>query len=143
MLSKGKIILMAIVLAVLVIVPVSAEDANSTDTVMADDLQITTEALSTTHAVSGNTFADIQNAIDNAKEGDTIELSGDYVGNGSEIRIDKALDIQGKGKTTLDADKKSSIFSVFSRNTNIYQIYSSSTAAEVQSTLLRFIHLSV
>ena len=105
MLSKGKIILMVIVLAILLIVPVSAEDANSTDAVLADDLQITTEALSTTHAVSGNTFADIQNAIDNAKEGDTIELSGDYVGNGSEIRIDKALDIQGKGKTTLDADE--------------------------------------
>lgn len=144
MLSKGKIILMAIVLAVLVIVPVSAEDANSTDVSLADDFQITPETLSATHTVSGNTFGDIQNAIDNAQEGDTIELSGDYVGNGSEIRIDKALNIQGKGKTTLDADKKSSIFSVFSKNTNIANlfIFNSSGSAVYSSEIYSFVCLN-
>ena len=38
--------------------------------------------------------------------------------------------------------KKAAYFQ-FSAEIRIYQIYSSSTAAEVQSTLLRFIHLSV
>ena len=144
MLSKGKIILMAIVLAILLIVPVSAEDANSTDVALTDDFQVTPETLSTTHTVSGNTFGDIQNAIDNAREGDTIELSGDYIGNGSEIRIDKALNIHGKGKTTLDADKKSSIFSVFSKNTNIANLFilNSSGSAVYSSEIYSFVCLN-
>lgn len=144
MLSKGKIILMAIVLAILLIVPVSAEDANSTDVALTDDFQVTPETLLTTHTVSGNTFGDIQNAIDNAREGDTIELSGDYIGNGSEIRIDKALNIHGKGKTTLDADKKSSIFSVFSKNTNIANLFilNSSGSAVYSSEIYSFVCLN-
>ena len=53
--------------------------------------------------VTGNTFQDIQDAIDNANEGDTLELSGTYYGNGTEIAINKQLTIQGDGSTVLDA----------------------------------------
>ena len=37
------------------------------------------------------TFTDIQTAIDNASENDTIELEGTYKSQGSEIKIDKAI----------------------------------------------------
>ena len=128
-LHNGRIILMAIFLAVLIVImPVSAEDANSTDIALADemasgnDLQITQDdALSATHTVAGNTFDDIQNAIDNAREGDTIELSGNYTGNGTEIKIDKSLNIQGNA--ILDANKKSSVFCISSeKTTNIIDL---------------------
>lgn len=52
--------------------------------------------MSATHKVSGNTFEDIQKVIDNAKSGDTISLSGKYIGKGSMIKISKELKIEGK-----------------------------------------------
>lgn len=129
---NGRIILMAIfIAALLVILPVSSADINSTDIALADemasgnDLQFTQDdTLSTTHTVYGNTFDDIQIAIDNAQEGDTIELSGNYIGNGSEIRIDKSLNIQGNGNAILDANKKSSVFCISSeKTTNIINLF--------------------
>ena len=124
MLSKRKIILIAVIVAFLAILPVCAEDANSTDVSSEDNLQIPQEdVVSSTHTVTGNTFDDIQDAIDNANEGDTIELSGNYTGNGREININKPLNIQGNGKTILDANKKSGIFSVSGKNTKIINLH--------------------
>ena len=54
------------------------------------------EILETSHenttletSVSGDTFADIQTAIDSAADGDTIELKGLYNGSGTAIMVDK------------------------------------------------------
>ena len=58
------------------------------------------------------TFTDIQTAIDNASENDTIELEGTYKSQGSEIKIDKAITISSKNGATLDAQFKSNIFNI-------------------------------
>ena len=73
-----KITLMAIFLiSLLAITAVGAADENATDNAMAvDNTAIATENtlkttdsenLSTAHTVSGNTFADIQNAVNTAR----------------------------------------------------------------------------
>ena len=76
----------------LAISAVSASDINvtgeiaSAEEVMDDNLErIQEDNVSTTHTVAGSTFEDIQIAIDNSVSGDTIELSGNYAGNGKVI----------------------------------------------------------
>lgn len=64
------------------------------------------------HTVTGNTFADIQKTVNNAKDGDTIKLSGTYHSGDkyNPILISKKLTITGTSGTVLDGDGKSSIF---------------------------------
>ena len=67
--------------------------------------------LGSTINVEGNTFTDIQNAINNANEGDTIYLQSPYyTGLGTEITISKKLTIIGFEGCTLDAQQQSRIF---------------------------------
>lgn len=62
--------------------------------------------------VGGDTFADIQTAIDSASEGDTIELEGIYKGSGTSIIIDKNnLTIIGND-AILDGQGQSRILNV-------------------------------
>ena len=63
-----------------------------------------------TSANEEKTFTDIQTAINNASENDTVELEGTYKSQGSEIKIDKAITISSKNGATLDAQFKSNIF---------------------------------
>ena len=66
-----------------------------------------------THYPNGNTFQDIQDAINRAKSGDVIDLGGrTYIGNGTPILINKSIYIFGQGSTraTLNAQNQSSIF---------------------------------
>ena len=67
--------------------------------------------LGNTITVEGSTFNAIQNAINSAKAGDTIYLSGTYTGSGTQININKHLTIIGSDGCTLDAQGKSDIFS--------------------------------
>lgn len=60
------------------------------------------------------TFDDVQKAIDDAKENDTIELNGTYYGNGRQISLEKSLTFQGKENATFDAQKLSRIFLITS-----------------------------
>ena len=69
-----------------------------------------------TSANEEKTFTDIQTAIDNASENDTIELEGTYKSQGSEIKIEKAITISSKNGTTLDAQFKSNIFNISNVN---------------------------
>ena len=63
-------------------------------------------------SVSGDTFADIQTAIDSAGDGDTIELDGLYKGSGTAITIDKNnLTLIGND-ATLDGRGQSRILSI-------------------------------
>ena len=62
--------------------------------------------------VGGNTFADIQTAIDSAASGDTLELNGLYKGSGTPVIIDKNnLTIVGND-AILDAQGQSRIFNI-------------------------------
>lgn len=54
---------------------------------------------------SGNSFDDIQTAINKAKENDVIELSGTYKTSYDQLNLNKSLTIQGSSKgATLDFD---------------------------------------
>ena len=51
---------------------------------------------------TNKTFKDIQDLIDNANEGDSIEISGEYIGTyWSTINVNKSLTIYGSGDTKL------------------------------------------
>lgn len=59
------------------------------------------------------TFDDIQNSINAASEGSTIELDGTYNGNSKEIIVSKAVTIKGvNGKATLNSKDLSRIFNI-------------------------------
>ena len=123
-----KIIFILIVL-VIAMGTVSANDLNSTDTVAVDNEQeivdaalIEEETLSSTRTVSGNTFTDIQNTIDSAEDGDTIELSGQYTGSGDPIWVNKTVTIAGKEDTVMDAKNESYILYIQKDNVLIKNI---------------------
>ena len=62
--------------------------------------------------VDGNTFDDIQRALNSASDRDKIYLNNSlFTGNGKVININKSISIYGNG-ATLDAQKKSSILNV-------------------------------
>lgn len=66
--------------------------------------------------VSGDTFDDVQNAIDSANDGDEIIVFSAN-GNGSQIIVNKSITIRGVGNTsTLDARNLSRIFCILSDN---------------------------
>ena len=66
--------------------------------------------------VSGDTFDDVQNAIDSANDGDEIIVYSAN-GNGSQIIVNKSVTIRGVGNTsTLDARNLSRIFCILRDN---------------------------
>ena len=67
-------------------------------------------------------FSDIINLINNAEEGDTIKLSGYYIGNGKSININKMITIIGDNNTILDANGSSGIFEIYSSNVIIQNL---------------------
>ena len=94
-----------------------------------------------TSANEEKTFTDIQTAIDNASENDTVELEGTYKSQGSEIKIDKAITISSKNGATLDAQFKSNIFNISNvnvclKNLNLINSNSSNPAVKNQGNLI-------
>ena len=83
----------------------ASEDLNQTD--VSDSAQ---DDLNLKIIEDNGTFEDIQNEIDNADEGATIDLEGNFKSKGSEIHINKSLTIDGHKNTTLDGKKVSSFF---------------------------------
>ena len=69
-----------------------------------------------TYYPEGNTFQDIQDAINRAQHGDIINLGGrTYIGNGTPISVNKQLYFWGAKdniRATLDAQNQSRIFTV-------------------------------
>ena len=87
------------------------------------------------------TFTDIQTAIDNASENDTIELEGTYKSQGSEIKIGKAITISSKNGATLDAQFKSNIFNISNvnvclKNLNLINSNSSNPAVKNHGNII-------
>lgn len=72
--------------------------------------------------VDGNTFDDIQRALNSASDRDKIYLNNSlFTGNGKAINVNKSISIYGNG-ATLDAQKKSSIFNVTANNVTLTNI---------------------
>ena len=79
--------------------------------------------INSVNAISGNTFTDIQNAINNAKNGDNIVLNNIiYSGKGSFISVNKSVNIIGNG-AILDGKGSSVIMKVSSPNVNLTNIH--------------------
>ena len=80
-------------------------------------------SLKSTLSPSGNTFSSIQDSINRANSGDTINLNGkNYVGNGTVITINKSITLtggQGSIKSTLDAKQLSGILKVTAANVKL------------------------
>lgn len=118
-----------------------SEDANL-DSNGSEDMDLdSNESESNIVKPNGNSFEDIQSAIDSAQDGDTIELDGIYTGNGSEVFINKSLNFQSSplsNKAVLNGNNLSGIFLIGSgaerislNNLNfIYGYYSSALLFE-------------
>lgn len=85
----------------------SASDDGAGFTQASDD-----EPLAATVKPSGNSFANIQTAVNNANAGDVIELDGTYTSSGKTIAVKKSLTFNGVNGATLDAKKLSGIFHI-------------------------------
>jgi predicted outer membrane repeat protein len=106
----------------------------SSGAVFADDNLTATCDDSDLLTVDEKSFADIGSQINDAQANDVISLEGDYKSSGSSISVQKPLTIDGKNKTTLDGDKKSGVFSIYSDNSslkNLKIINSNGTAVYV------------
>ena len=81
-----------------------------------DDIPSSKDVLSGyDEGVEYQNFNVVQEKINNAQAGSTIKVSGNYLGTGTQITIDKALTIEGEsdnGYAYFDADGKSRIFYV-------------------------------
>ena len=131
--SKKKLIMILTIFLILFVLIGSVSAANDNNTALSQDTDkvVNQEEISTGNSdsslilksndentafktpVDGVNFTDIQNAINSATSGETIELSGHYKGNGTEITIDKDnLTITGTKDTTLDAQGQSRIFTI-------------------------------
>lgn len=123
--KKSFLILIFMYIFIILIGAVNAADENNDTLTLNDDGIIciaenlndaTDDSSLMDIQVDGTTFADIQDSIENADEGDTIYLNNViYAGNGNAITIDKTLTIDGNG-CTLDAQNQSQIFLINSNN---------------------------
>ena len=93
---KPILLIILVIIGILVMGVVSAEDLNSQN---------------------NQTFQDIQTQIDNAENGTTITLDGYYYGNGTPISlINKKITFIGINNATLDAKGLSGIMNISSSN---------------------------
>ena len=131
--TKNKLLITLSVFLILFVLigSVSAVDDNTATLSQGTDKEINQDEISTGNpdsslllksndentilkaSVENRTFAAIQDAIDKASSGDTIELMGEYNGSGEEITIETDnLKIIGKEGATLDAQDQSRILNI-------------------------------
>lgn len=128
---KNKLTLISIMLLFLFAVGIASASDNVTDDFVdmeSDIVEIEStdedvslgvseeDSLQKTVTVTGNTFDDIQDAVDSASKGDVIKLSGTYSGSYS-ISVKKSITLQGDSKrATLLMD---GYFSIIQTNPNV------------------------
>lgn len=130
-----KSILFILVLSVVLTLSISSVSAtDSSDIISMDNSHLMTESIDNSPIMadsidnnlmteSNKSFGDIQTLIDNAKENESITLSGTYMGNGTPITINKAgLKIIGTNNTILNACNLSSILINNANNVTIENI---------------------
>ena len=82
-------------------------------------LTLTVSAVSAENATQNKNFTDIQIQIDEASENATITLEGNYISQGSAIKINKSITITSKDGATLNANAQSSIFNITNADVTI------------------------
>jgi len=95
--NKKFLFLICLILFIFTVSSVSATDANQTENVLSADV---------------GTFSQLQDTINNAENGSTVNLDKDYVYNGGEnIKIDKDITINGNGHM-IDGNHATRIFNI-------------------------------
>lgn len=94
---------------------------NDNDELVSNEMEVSSHEVSQNRSnviyVEGNTFEDIQNAINSASENDTLVLNGTYFGNGSQIIVNKSLTITSdNGNCIIDANELSRCFYIAADN---------------------------
>ena len=102
---KNKYLILVLLIMLFSITTVSA--TNQTDNLQTPD---DANPLKSNITVSGNSFNDIQNTINQASPNDTLKLSGTYKSSGKVITLSKSLVFDGEMNATLDANHLSGIF---------------------------------
>lgn len=96
----------------------ASDDLNDTDVLEVSDQPVLDSSVnleiseygSENEVIKGDSFIDIQNAVDNASDGATIKLEGTFKSSKKPITIEKSITIDGGKKTVLDADGLSGFF---------------------------------
>ncbi|WP_407453262.1 hypothetical protein [Methanobrevibacter sp.] len=88
------------------------ENSQENEIMMESDWE--NDLMQDSYSLSDGTFNDIQNAIDNAQNGDTIMLSGTFVSTGREdtISLNKRLDFVSSSGATLDGNNQCMILKI-------------------------------
>ena len=88
------------------------ENSQENEIMMESDWE--NDLMQDSYSLSDGTFNDIQNAIDNAQNGDTIMLSGTFVSTGSDdtISLNKRLDFVSSSGATLDGNNQCMILKI-------------------------------
>ena len=95
--NKKFLFLICLILFIFTVSSVSATDANQTENVLSAD---------------AGTFSQLQDTINNAENGSTVNLDKNYVYNGGEnIKIDKDITINGNGHM-IDGNHATRIFNI-------------------------------
>lgn len=81
-------------------------------TAVEDEFPLNGDVLGKNVTPSGNTFDDVQMAIDNAEENDVIEVEGVYSGENF-ISVNKSVTIHGKPGTVFKQPNYSPVFNVY------------------------------
>ena len=81
--------------------------------------KVSSNSLGKSYFVENYTFSGIQNVVNSASAGDTIVLSGTYVGNGTQILVSKKLTFKSIGETILDGKNSSRAFNITGKNVTI------------------------
>jgi hypothetical protein len=100
----------SIILLILAVFIISMSCVCASDAAMASENS--TQSLQNSMQTNMKSFDDIQLAINNAGENDTIMLEGTYTGQGHAIIVNKSITIASKDCATLDAAGKSNVFSI-------------------------------
>ncbi len=85
-------------------------------------LTLTVSAVSAENTLQDKNFTDIQVQIDEASENSTITLEGNYISQGSAIKINKSITITSKDGATLNANAKSGIFNITNADVTIQNL---------------------
>lgn len=90
-----------------------------------DEVQTTDDVLTDSEEIDYHPFSEIQDAIDDADDGDTISLTGYFKGSGDSIVVDKAITIEGPEDdyAYLTADGLSRIFYIESSGVVLKNLY--------------------
>jgi hypothetical protein len=121
-----RIIILIMIFCLIFSVGIVSADDNSTDGGLAvnEDIELNDNEDTVLKSSNQSTFTDIRNLVDEAQEGDTIELSGVYEDNCKDcigVSVSKPLTLKGDGNTVIRPNGGSFI-NIYSPNVSLINL---------------------